>query len=149
MSDGIMPLTDGYLDAAARVFSDSWRASHDFCAPAFVVAHTPQHQRARILAQREEGKRFFLLLRDGACLGLVSVHDDLIENLYIDPAHWHQGIGRQLLAYAESLCTRPRLFVLSNNGRAIHIYTRAGYRFSGRENRLSETLTEREMLKSI
>lgn len=149
MSDGIVLLTDAYLDAAARVFSDSWRVSHDFCAPAFIEAHTPQRQRARILAQQEEGKRFFLMLRDGVCLGLVSVRDDLIENLYVDPAHWHQGVGRQLLACAESLCVRPRRFVLSNNERAIHIYMRAGYRFSGRENRLSDTLTEREMLKSI
>ena len=103
--------------------------------------------RARLEAYRDAGVRFFLLLRGGACLGLVSVQDDLIENLYVHPAHWHEGIGRQLLAYAESLCARPRLYVLCNNDRAIRIYTRAGYRFTGRENRLSDTLTEREMVK--
>ena len=147
MSDVIVPLTDALLDEAARVHSESWRASHGFCSPEFIEAHTPQRQRAMIEAQRDAGVRFFLLLRGGACLGLVSVQDDLIENLYVHPAHWHEGIGRQLLAYAESLCARPRLYVLCNNDRAIRIYTRAGYRFTGRENRLSDTLTEREMVK--
>ena len=147
MSDVIVPLTDALLDEAARVHSESWRASHGFCSPEFIAAHTPQHQRVMIEVQRAGGVRFFLLLRGGACLGLVSVQDDLIENLYVDPAHWHEGVGRQLLAYAESLCARPRLYVLCNNDRAIRIYTRGGYRFTGRENRLSDTLTEREMVK--
>ena len=147
MNDVIVPLTDALLGEAARVHSASWRASHSFCAPDFVAAHTPQRQRAMIEAQRAEGVRFFLLLRGGACLGLVSVQDDLIENLYVDPAHWHEGIGRQLLAFAETLCARPRLYVLCNNEHAIRIYTRAGYHFTGRENRLSDTLTEREMVK--
>lgn len=147
MNDVIVPLTDALLDDAARVHSASWRASHGFCSPDFVAAHTPQRQRAMIKAQQADGKRFFLLLRDGACLGLVSVQDDLIENLYVDPAQWHGGIGRRLLAFAELLCTRPRLYVLCNNERAIRIYMRAGYRFTGRENRLSDTLTELEMVK--
>ena len=147
MSDVIVPLTDALLDEAARVHSESWRASHGFCSPDFVAAHTPQRQRAMIEAQRDAGVRFFLLLRGGACLGLVSVQEDLIENLYVAPAHWHEGIGRRLLAFAESLCAQPRLYVLSNNERAIRIYMSAGYRFTGRENRLSDTLTEREMVK--
>ena len=147
MSDVIVPLTDTLLDEAARVHSDSWRASHGFCSPEFVAAHTAQRHRSLLLAQMEQGKRFFLLLRVGECLGLVSEQDGLIENLYVHPEHWHEGVGRQLLEYAQALHPAPRLFVLSNNERAIAMYRRAGYRFSGRENRLSDTLTEREMVK--
>jgi len=142
----IVPLTEDGLDEAARVHSEAWKESHrSFCSEVFVQAHTPTRQRAYLVDQMAQGKRFFVLHEHGKCLGLVSEQDGLIENLYVDPQHYRKGFGTMLLEYACSLHRASRLWVLSNNARAIALYEKHGFQFSGQEKRLSDTLRELEM----
>lgn len=148
MKPGIEPLTDRWLDEAARVHSASWKESHRaFCSEDFVEAHTPQRQKAYLLDEMRQGKRFFVLVENGACLGLVSEWDGWIENLYVDPKHVRKGIGSKLLAHVCALNAVSRLFVLSNNARAIAFYEKAGFRFTGKEKALNDWLSEREMIR--
>ena len=150
MSAQIAPLTEEWLDEAARVHSEAWKESHRaFCSEAFVQAHTPQRQRGYLLEQMAQGKRFFVLHDQDRCLGLVSEWDGLIENLYVDPKYYRQGIGSRLLEHVCALHCQPNLWVLSNNVRAIALYKMHGFRFTGKEKKLNETLCEREMRRGV
>lgn len=61
-----------------------------------------------------------------------------VWSLYVDPAHWDQGVGRTLLTAA---CRALRqagygtayLWVLATNGRARRFYARAGWTIEGSE----------------
>lgn len=140
------PVTDRNLEIAAQIHAASWKESHRaFVSPAFVRAHTTARQMEYIRSEMRLGKAFYLLMLDSP-KGIVSVRDDLIENLYVLPSEQRKGYGTMLLHYAESLCSgRPRLWVLSNNQGAISFYQRSGYLFTGTRNRLNDTLEELEM----
>jgi GNAT superfamily N-acetyltransferase len=50
-----------------------------------------------------EAEEILVAERGGHVLGFLSCYrpDRFIHHLYVDPAHWRQGIGRALLAAAE------------------------------------------------
>ena len=143
----IEPVDASNLLDAAEVHAASWRASHkNICSPAFVAAHTVQRQAAYLQGEMDRGKQLFLLTDDGP-VGVVSVWEDLIENLYVHPAHWKKGYGTKLLCFAETKCKTPCLWVLNTNEQARRFYEARGYALTGRETILSETLKELEMGK--
>lgn len=88
------------------------------------------------------------MLVESVPVGVVSVKDDLIENLYILPGYQRRGFGTRLLAFAERQCHgRPVLWILSNNDRGRNFYLKNGYSFTGRRKKLSDELSELEMRK--
>jgi len=143
----IEPVDASNLLDAAEVHAASWRASHkNICSPEFVAAHTVQRQAVYLQGEMDRGKQLFLLT-DQVPVGVVSVDRDVIENLYVHPAHWRKGYGTKLLRFAETKCKTPRLWVLNTNEQARRFYEARGYALTGRETILSETLKELEMGK--
>ena len=54
--------------------------------------------------QRESREQRYVLARDDdEIIGVVTVSDDLIGKLYVDPAHHGEGVGRALYETAERL----------------------------------------------
>ena len=141
----IRPVDERNLDAAAEVHAASWRASHaEFCAPAFVAAHTAERQRTYFLRKMDGGSRFFLLYAPEP-VGVVSVTGCLIEDLYVLPDRQNRGCGTALLRHAIRECEgRPVLWILENNHRAIRLYERVGFQPTGRVNREHGPLAELE-----
>ncbi len=136
------------IDAAAEIHSVSWKESHkDFCTYEFVQAHTKKRQRQYIEREMEIGKRFYLLLDNGA-KGIVSVTGDVIGDLYVLPSEQSKGYGTKLLEFAENMCSsKTKLWVLSNNARAIKLYKKLGYMFTDNKKILRDDLQELEMEK--
>jgi ribosomal protein S18 acetylase RimI-like enzyme len=132
---------------AGRIHSLSWVDSHrSFCSEQFLSQHTPEKQANYLREEVKKGKKLYLLFTDRP-IGLVTVFKDLIENLYLLPEEQKKGYGRQLLFFAMSKCEKkPRLYVLSNNDNAILFYQHFGFLFTGKEHRLSRTLSEKEMV---
>ena len=84
----------------------------------------------------------FLLEREGTLAGaivLVDAPDHLwVDNVAVDPAAQHRGVGRTLLAFAEAEARRrgqAELRLLTNAGmlRNIALYQRLGYVETARE----------------
>ena len=146
----IEPVTHENIHIAAEVHSLSWSDSHRaFCSEEFVLAHTPARQAEYIKAGIAAGKRFFLLSDDGA-KAVVSVKENLIEDLYVLPSDQRKGYGSRLLHFAEAQCTGvPSLWILSNNTGAERLYRRLGYEFTGRANTIAPGLQELEMRLSL
>lgn len=139
-------VTEANIRAAAEIHAESWRESHkSFCSPAFIEAHTTETQIDYIRKELSQGKVFYLLYFDSP-KGIVSLQENLIENLYVHPSQQRKGYGTQLLHYIEGLCSdNPTLWVLSNNHAAISFYRREGYEFTGNRRELRSDLAELEM----
>lgn len=144
----IVKVDESNIAAAGAVHAQSWRASHGFCSPEFVAAHTAQSQTEFLQREIGAGRSLYLLL-DPEPAGIVSVRGDLIEHLYVLPGKWHQGCGTRLLEFAAERCNgTPRLWVLSSNEVALRFYERRGFRESGERRELKGGLAEIEMKRS-
>ena len=92
------------------------------------------------------GMALYMLVKEYP-VGVVSVKEDLIENLYVLPAEQNKGCGTELLLFAMAQCRgTPRLWILDNNDRARRFYQKHGFRLTGKANPLSEQLSELEMV---
>ena len=91
----IVPVDERNIAAAGAVHAASWRESHSFCTPEFVAAHTAETQTEYLRREMDAGKALFLLL-DPEPVGVVSVQEDLIENLYVLPEKQGRGYGSAL-----------------------------------------------------
>lgn len=93
----------------------------------------------------ECGKQFYVLI-DTDAKGIVSIKDNLIENLYVLPSEQRKGYGTKLLHFAEQKCSStPTLWILSNNEAAKNLYVKHGYIFTGNVKPLKNGLQELEM----
>ncbi len=142
----IVEVTRENLLSAAEIHAESWRDSHRaFCGEAFVSQHTTARQKIYLEQEMEGGKQLYMLIRD-APVGIVSVKDSLIENLYVLPSEQHKGYGAELLLFAVKKCkAAPCLWVLNNNEKALSLYLKFGFRVTGRRHTLSEQLFELEL----
>jgi GNAT superfamily N-acetyltransferase len=73
---------------------------------------------------------------DGAAVGVAGCRTEWLDGLYVLPAAWGQGVGRELHdrvldRLREEGSTRCNLWVLEHNGRARRFYERLGWRESG------------------
>ncbi|MGY9075093.1 MAG: N-acetyltransferase family protein [Acidimicrobiales bacterium] len=73
---------------------------------------------------------------EGAPVGHVTVLDDEILHVYVDPDHWGQGLGRRLLDAGEQLLKSAgfdHVFLQTHdyNHRAIKLYLKSGWAMTG------------------
>ena len=139
-------VTKQNIGIAAEIHAISWRESHkSFCSKEFVEAHTTERQMRFIESEIEYGKTFYILI-DTEAKGIVSIKDNLIENLYVLPSEQRKGYGTKLLLFAEQKClSTPTLWILSNNEAAKSLYVKRGYVFTGNVKPLKNELQELEM----
>ena len=142
----IIPVNEQNVMEAAIIHSISWRESHrDFCTPDFIEIHSPERQLKYIRDKMNKGTKFFMLA-DEEPVGVVSVTDSLIEDLYVLPEKQKMGYGTELLKYAIGQCPdTPSLWILENNVNAEGLYCRMGFAKTGRINAITDKLAEIEL----
>ena len=142
----ITKVDEGNIADAGRIHSESWKESHrSFCSAEFVEKHTPSAQAEYLLREMNAGKSIYMLI-DKYPVGIVSVYDRLIENLYVLPSEQRKGYGSQLLDYAIRHCSgTPCLWILNNNEGAYRLYTKNGFKETGNRKQLNDTLYEVEL----
>lgn len=135
---------------AAEIHSESWKDSHQqFCSSEFIEIHSIEHQEKYLRDEIRNGKDVYILVDKNTYIGIVSIKDGLIENLYIMPSEQHKGYGTLLLKFAIERCTStPTLWILENNIRAYNLYSKYGFHKTGKKNQLSATIFEVEMIKT-
>lgn len=136
------------LMKAAVIHSVAWKASHNaICSEEFISIHTPERQKEYLSKIIDDGAVIYMLSNDNKPVGIVSVHGDLIENLYVLPEEQNHGYGTQLIKYAIEKCSRnPKLWILENNFSARRLYERIGFCVTGEKHQLSDTISEIEMI---
>ncbi|MFM1918370.1 MAG: putative N-acetyltransferase YjaB [Candidatus Hydrogenedentota bacterium] len=65
--------------------------------------------------------------QDGKVVGFLSLLDNEVGAVFVQPAHHGQGIGRSLLDHAQTI--RPTLFleVFRENQRSVNFYLNYGF----------------------
>ena len=141
----IIPVEKTNLPQAAIIHSISWKESHRaFCMPDFVASHTPDRQRNYLSNKMKSGTKIYMLVEEKP-IGIVSVTNSLIEDLYVLPDMQNMGYGTKLLQYAIDQCTdTPTLWILENNVKAERLYHRMGFKRTGRKNSITDGLDEIE-----
>lgn len=142
----IQRVNEENLMAAAEVHATSWRASHrEICAPDFAALHTAERQRDYLASVMAGGAELYLLTVEDRPVGVVSVRENVIGDLYVLPGEQGRGYGTELLRYAMDRCVgHPTLWVLSSNHRALRWYEELGFRPTGQVRPLSDALSEIE-----
>jgi GNAT superfamily N-acetyltransferase len=142
----IIPVNEQNIMDAANIHSISWKESHrDFCTPEFIEIHSLEQQLKYMRDKMNKGTKFFMLV-DEDPVGVVSVTDSLIEDLYILPEKQKIGYGTKLLQFAVSQCPdTPSLWILENNVNAERLYCRMGFTKTGRINAITDKLAEIEL----
>ena len=142
----ITKVDEGNIADAGRIHSESWKESHrSFCSADFVEKHTPAAQVDFLRREMNTGKTIYMLI-DNYPVGIVSVYDSLIENLYVLPSEQRKGYGSQLLDYAIRHCSgTPCLWILNNNEGAYRLYFKNGFMETGKRKQLNDHLYEIEL----
>ena len=89
------------------------------------------------------GKRLYLLTGEEP-VGVISMGDHEIGDLYVLPRAQERGYGTMLLRFAMEPCGSARLTVLSSNTRALAWYKRNGFAQTGQRRQLRDGLWEVE-----
>jgi len=144
----VIPVTEENLSDAARIHSVSWQESHRaFCNEAFILKHDVEHQKEYIREKMKNGSKFYLLY-DKEPVAVVSVKDELIEDLYVLTEQQNKGYGTHLLNYVvariQAQGLQPSLWILENNHGAERLYLRNGFVPSGRLSAITGKLSEIE-----
>ena len=112
-------------DAAAAVFTASRNDAGDAIPPS---VHTPE-QDLRFVREVLIGERETWLAVEGSqVLGLLALHDDFVDQLYIASTAQRSGIGARLIDLAKS--QRPdglQLWVFASNRPAQAFYVKHGF----------------------
>jgi len=141
----IISVDQANLLQAATIHSISWQDSHRaFCTPDFIDLHSPDRQLEYLNSKMNSGSKIYMLIEEEP-VGIVSVTDGLIEDLYVLPDKQNRGYGSKLLQYAIKQCTdTPTLWILENNTDAERLYRRMGFKKTGRKNAITGELDEIE-----
>ena len=135
-------VTEERLPQAAAVYREAWRESHrDLCTPEFLERRDCG---AYLEQQMAAGKRLYLLTGEEP-VGVISMGDHEIGDLYVLPRAQGRGYGTMLLRFAMEQCGSARLTVLSSNTRALAWYKRNGFAQTGQRRQLRDGLWEVEL----
>jgi GNAT superfamily N-acetyltransferase len=103
-------------------------ASRGDALPGLRKAHTDDEVRgwiAHVLLPRD---KVWIAERDGTMLGFIALHAGWVEQLYLAPGCYRQGIGTALMAIAKHHSpSELRLFCFQRNSRARGFYEASGF----------------------
>ena len=127
MPEAIQPLQAEDVEAAARIWYRAGKLEHTYL-PAFQALTEEQALtvfREHILTAND----LWIHQLAGALVGVLAMHDDVVDRLYIAPEAQRQGIGHALLSFAKERCPWGlRLYTHQANTRARAFYEAEGFR---------------------
>lgn len=149
----VRPTEVADAQAVADIQVSSWRAAYRGIIPAPQLAAMTASERAgryaALIASLPERCGHWVACVDGRPVGFVAVgpsrDDDADRNktgeifaLYVEPDHWGEGAGRELMTIALDYLTgcefaEVTLWVLAENQRGRRFYTAAGFTADGGE----------------
>jgi len=132
--------TEEQFAAAAKLFAEGRRAvcaenwTEEYCA-----SLTEEEFLAQLKAEKKGGWACYLYTTKDVPDGMVSVDHKTgrIEHLFVSGNARGKGIGQKMLDFARKKLEEyehPRLSVLDTNARAIALYRRMGWKFTGEKD---------------
>ena len=112
-------------DAAAAVFTASRRDAGSAIPPS---VHTPEEDRWFVLEVLIGERETWIAVEGERVLGLLTLHDDFVDQLYIASSAQRSGLGARFIDLAKQL--RPeglQLWAFVTNGPAQAFYAKHGF----------------------
>lgn len=124
----VRKLTKANYDDFLTVWERSVRATHDFLREEDIM-----RIRAMLLPDLLDMVEVYGRFdATDMLMGFVGVADGKLEMLFVDPAYFRQGLGKELLQFAEQHLGADHLDVNEQNPRAAGFYQSMGYIITGR-----------------
>ena len=107
-----------------------WRRAREISLPGF------QHEKGHPFERDQVFFRNHVLVKDivwvaeidSTLVGFIAIKDDFIDLLYVEPGCWRRGVGKSLLAHAQTLSPGHLwLYTLQINHQARTFYQKAGF----------------------
>jgi GNAT superfamily N-acetyltransferase len=135
----------GDVEDIAAVWHRGWRDGHLGHVPADLLSHRGQGDfRQRVPARLAHTT---VATIDSRVVGFATVHDDELEQIYVDESARGGGVAAALLRQAEAVIGSrfdvAWLAVVAGNARALRFYARCGWSDAGAIDYAAETATGR------
>ena len=113
----IKPYDQKYKQQILRVWEQSVLATHDFLTPSDF-----SEIKAVVYTINFYDFQVYCLTADDLVIGFIGVLDKKIEMLFIDPAHFGQGLGKKLMNFAVNKLGAYKVDVNEQNVKAVEFY---------------------------
>ena len=120
----------GFAPHDADRLGDIWIAGFADGVPGVAPAHTPDEIRAYMGAELPARTEVWVAAEQPGdrAVAFLAVHDDWVEQLYVDPPWIGRGVGDALLAVAKRRCPGGlQLWTFQVNARARRFYAARGF----------------------
>ena len=127
MADLVIRLMrDGELDAVVRVFHESKRAALTFLPTE--MARTIEEDRNFLATILRPKATIYVALDAAAIVGMLALHGEHVEQLYVATDEHRRGIGSALLDHAKSISPQSlTLYTHQKNTAARRFYEKHGF----------------------
>jgi len=168
MSITIRPAVLSDAPACAEIHCRGWESAYSGFIPAEAIARKNAVRPAAWPGYLASGKYdYYVPVLDGKVVGFMSIgrpgeHENLpdfyyeLAGIYLHPSVYRQGIGRQLMAFAEAQAralgkTAIMLWVFEENAASRRFYEACGYGPDGaaQEHECGRTLRSLRYVKGI
>ena len=113
-------------DAIAAVFGAARRSAMAYLPD----LHTAEEDCAHFAGVVAAGGTT-VAVHDRRVVAFITLGEARVEGLYVDPPHWHRGLGTMLLCHAQAVCPGGLdLWVFQRNAVAIAFYEHHGFRIA-------------------
>lgn len=110
------------LDKIVQIWLDASIIAHDFIPSTYWKEKAEDMKNLYLPASKT-----FVYQNDTVILGFISMVDNYIAAIFVNPESQGQGIGKQLIEYIKKQHTLITLGVYSKNIRSIDFYKRQGF----------------------
>ena len=141
----IRPMTEGDLEAKARLHVACWNETYTGLLPATWLQENITYEGILARQQRIGWERVLLACDGNKPVGFASWEPETrpwadrpgaseVSSLYLLRSHQGRGVGRTLMEAALARCPHPEvvLLALETNARAIGFYEHLGFSLTGR-----------------
>jgi|SRR3989304_1824825 len=114
----------------AKVFSESRRTA----MPYLPQLHSNEQIEQWILSVLLPHEEVWVAQLNGRTVGFISLKEEKLNHLYIDPGCQSRGLGGQLLDWAKNSSKTLRLYVFQKNAKARAFYEKRGFKLVSLSN---------------
>lgn len=118
----IRPCTARDLDPVMEIWEEASRRGHPFLTESFIAAEREMVRDIHLPAAET-----WVFEEDGRVLGFLSLVENEVGALFVDPGSHRRGVGRALMDHAKGRHTTLELDVFEENVSARAFYVRCGF----------------------
>ena len=140
MTYTIRPYEDSDVEAVLSAWENASTIGHPFLSDDFMV----QERKNMVELFLPNGELYVICTEDGTVIGFLSMHDNEVGAIFVQPDYHGTGAGRALMDKAKSLHDELIVEVFEANSVGRRFYEKAGFEYL---SQYFHEETQQEMLR--